>query len=462
MRRVDALVQHQLQVHVADGHPDSLRACNDDPHSWDFVNQFDDVLNQAAPYYWNHGNAEASSFEPVIEPCSHEESSVSFQDEHEPPSLSPPSSDEHVDSPPSSQHLTDPSMHPAHPTQYTSFTEMGAWTEHEHLSNSKNTRNIPKQVKFAHQPKQQRPAEPVSDFNNSQQDGSVALSREASQSKPYSGQDWIGCDGTELSHIRAPLVDMNTTGERWMDDFKDDFGATGTRTVNQSMPSMDNTPGFAGSWPSSQGNNTQVLSDAFGQPHSFDWANTDPFALEIPTNFSEVDAIMGQALLSMQDPLYDLPTGLYDTPSTFAPGNEAFATYNPTFDFENSSGKNLIPSPNNALTLARANVSTFNPQNMNQATMQTVLRPSTNANHQSRLRIILDDGLGDLRTEMGLKKVPNGRRGPLPKDKAARVAKTRKERTVCLTCRMMKVAVGFRLFYSMNKSSRRVVHWWFR
>jgi hypothetical protein len=71
------------------------------------------------------------------------------------------------------------------------------------------------------------------------------------------------------------------------------------------------------------------------------------------------------------------------------------------------------------------------------------LGPRSKQSQQSSLTIVYENGRGEMSTGCDIAKPAPGRHGPLPTESALRIAKTRREKTVCISCRICKVAVSF-------------------
>lgn len=181
----------------------------------------------------------------------------------------------------------------------------------------------------------------------------------------------------------------------------------------------------------------------FAQNTAFDWTPSDlcmdviPQTVEVDTaSFSlqgilpvssqdfypegyaqEASAVQEIFQPQVYDQVFELGTGYH---------NESFQLSHPESQFGTSK---VTPSINDsALVLA------------------SMVAPSnSNRRQQTPLEILLENGCGDIQTEAGVQKQPHGRRGPLPADRARRIATTRSEKSVCITCRMKKVSVSYPL-----------------
>jgi hypothetical protein len=251
-------------------------------------------------------------------------------------------------------------------------------------------------------------------YSNSRQHPHPSAQRAASVASPSSEEQL-----TTTAEEELPLSAY---------DFMDYFGVTGTRTGFPGDPCDDPALQRAGWWPvPSFAEDAQILSDAFFDPTIF---NASGFGASV----GEVESLEFQKQPNPQA-LAMVPiseeTWLYEKPSTTSwhdawAGHGEFACLTANMLFDDFAIGDL-EFDDVALSHKPSSLS---------ATTHTA-----EERQLPSLRIIYENGRGDLTTEDD-QRVTNGRRGPLPPEKARQIAQTRREKTVCISCRMKKLAVS--------------------
>lgn len=276
----------------------------------------------------------------------------------------------------------------------------------------------------------------IPNFNKRRQDTSVASTWGMFLNHADLGLPW---DQTEPLLYAQPPMDLvsENTASMWTNNFGDSLGVLGTDTESTSTPYIGKTPAEANWGPFlSSSEEAQVLYDAFIQPNMSHRRNFNPLQ---NTNVAPSQA-------SASGPFDTLSADNYGVRTTSADGNELSATSNQVSNLEETSPAVSYAAPGAVLQPTTTSVSIFETGRIEETSTLPLIQPTADPHHVSSLYIIHDSGLGELRAENGMKMLRRGRRKPLPREKALRIAKARRERTVCLICRMKKVAVSYKDF----------------
>jgi hypothetical protein len=249
------------------------------------------------------------------------------------------------------------------------------------------------------------------------------------------GGDTTGTWGISGTHA-YPLQDVGW-GQRsephWIDAFSDDFGVTGTRMGAPQLPNCDGSVEAAGrclsTYPSES---DQPLNPLFMQNNTFSWIPLDhsrdsPSGLGSDTyNLDDQEA----APMLLEDPFSDID----DQIMPLVWENMQTSIHSQAYELDESSSNTFPLSPDPTLQIS--------PPAPSSETHHSMVLFNPNQSQLTQLDLLLENGRGDMKTETGVESHPVGRRGPLPTDKALQIAKTRREKSVCIRCRMKKVAVS--------------------
>lgn len=436
---VESFPQIHILVQIVD-YMESVNLANEDTQSWHIVDRPENSLDQTPAGSWNHlqrGSAPLGYAIVSAEPRG--KRSTCLQQQRDSQSRSPRCADQ-LDGLADNLVPIPASLDPSNSSTEDFISELGAWTECDDFQDLSTLDNFKNSFVTRDQQMRRQQNNEILSSGSGQQGDSDTFLQEQSQNLPYPG---LSCDGTDfLFRAETPL---NSGPENvlpvWIHDFMDDYDVSGTRTGYTQISYAEETPEMAGWWPSISSNNEALLlNEAFAQPYIFDCGH--PGALEYGTssNAFGVHGVVGQPNASMTLDLLYSKTGSIFT--TIAEGNEISAASDQISDLEQASIAGFPPTSDAASQPEMASASIIDAGEHEELATLPQLQPKANTHHKSPLNIILDNGLGDLRTGEGLKKLPNGRRGPLSIDRAIRIAKTRREKTVCLPCRTKKVAVS--------------------
>jgi hypothetical protein len=390
------------------------------------VYRFDNAFEQAPPSCWDSVSRGIPFFEPPTRSRRKRQRSAQ--------SLSPYYSDP-FDSPVGSLAPIAESFDPSNPSNDALFFEMGAWTGRGNMCLG-NTQNSKDGFGAGGRLMQLRKDNAVLNSGSDQRDGGSTPSSERPRDHTHLDLLW---DSTKFPLGAEQPVDLVSEHELplWAYDFMDDFGVSGSRTGCQPMPHLEETPEEAGRW--LPGEETRLSNDTFAQSDIFDCRQSNPLECGTSSTVLRMPRILEQGSTPM--PFESLSAETYSIPTTLAAGSEIPITSSQIINLGETVVPALSSTPSAASPTAMVSASMFD-TSLEEIRTLSLLQPNGNPPPQSSLRIILDDGMGDLKTDEGLKMLPSGRRGPLPTERALRIAKTRREKTVCLQCRMKKVSVG--------------------
>jgi len=240
-----------------------------------------------------------------------------------------------------------------------------------------------------------------------------------------------GKSGTHAYPLQDIALGKSST-PHWMDDYMDDFGASGTRIGAPQPPYVDEDAEAAGRCLSTYpGERAQSLNPLFVQDNTFNWIPLDITGDGRPSQSSETHNLVSQETAPIF--LEDLFPDIYEQITPPAGGGMRASISGQVDELDKSSFDCFLQSPDPTLQVSSELPSPKSHHGI----------PFNSKQYQpTQLDLILENGRGDMRTEAGVKRHPIGRRGPLPADRALRIAKTRREKSVCIPCRMKKVSVS--------------------
>lgn len=231
-----------------------------------------------------------------------------------------------------------------------------------------------------------------------------------------------------------PLQDIGVgsgSEPHWMDDYRDDFGATGTRVTAQ-LPCFDEAEEAAGRFLSTYpGERSQSLNPLFVQNTTANCSQFDNTGDSNVEQMPEIHSFDSQEILPLlsQEPV---STAYNQSPTPFIELEPP--VHGQVYELDESSIDSFLYY--NDATTQVGSLTAF-PESRHDMNAF-----STNLHHETNLNLLLENGRGDMTTESGVKMSALGRRGPLPADRASRIAKIRRDKSVCITCRLRKVSVS--------------------
>jgi hypothetical protein len=428
-----------ILVQIVD-HLESVHLANEDTQSWHIVDRPENSLDQTPTGSWNHLQRGSTPLgHAIVSAEPRGKRSTSLQQQRDSQSRSPCYTDQ-LDGLAYNLVPIPASLAPSNSSTDAFISGPGAWTECDDFQDLGTLDNFKNSFVTRDQQMRRQQNSEILGSGSGQQGDSDTSSQEQSQHLPYPG---LSCDGTDfLFSAETPLNSgLENVLPVWIHDFKNDYGVSDTSTGYTQISYAEETSEMAGWWPSLSSNDeTLLLNEEFAQLYYFDCSRLGALEYGTPSNAFGVHGVVGQPNASMTRDLLYSKTGSVFT--TIAEGNEISAASDQISDLEQASIAGFPPTTDAASQPEMASASIIGAREHEEQATLPQLQAKANPHHKSPLNIILDNGLGDLRTGEGLKKLPNGRRGPLSIDSAIRIAKTRREKTVCLRCRTKKVAVS--------------------
>ena len=232
----------------------------------------------------------------------------------------------------------------------------------------------------------------------------------------------------------------------WMSDYMDDFGATGTCLGDQAHESPGGNPRANIGWSHDciNGEQGQALSDACQQAIQLESqsSNAPEFESTGEKRSESIELDNSLAGLDQADfrslPYFDY----FDYFDYFEPdGRDRLG--NPlieSLDYDRC----LIPASEMiADSLQPAIDSECIAEGSGEHLLSLFGQSNSEQTQPPSLIIVYCNGRGGSSAVDGVIRPTHGRHGPLPRETASRVAKTRKEKTVCIPCRTRKVSVSY-------------------